>query len=178
MALNDTIYRAGEAPDPGQAYTVTKTDAVTGAILEGDAALVRIVSEREALGRYLGAFEQSAHRDHLIATLKSGRALRVAGWRVEYAGWQNVAELKRGDVLTLRSGHRRIVVRVIDATGAIGGLVDTTAMDGRYSRSAGFVAGKDIASVEPGAGLGRLGALGAQAAGWPRGENADEARFS
>jgi hypothetical protein len=47
-------------------------------------------------------------------------------------------------------------VRLIDATGELGGLVDTKPVDGRYSRSAGFVAGRDIETVEP---VGRANAL-------------------
>lgn len=61
------------------------------------------------------------------------------------------------DLSTLRKGDRiivadlpggltreRIVVRVIDTTGARGGIVDTRPVVGRYSRSSGFVLGDEI----------------------------------
>lgn len=80
----------------------------------------------------------------------------------------DLSHLKPGDVLTLVGGRKRIVVRVIDATGELGGLVDTKALDGRYSRSAGFEAGRDIEAVEPGAAKGILDKAEQAAAGWPR----------
>lgn len=61
-----------------------------------------------------------------------------------------LADLRRGETIVVNAGGRlvkRIVVRVVDANGAMGGIVDTRPVGGRYSRSSGFVLGTEI--VEP-----------------------------
>lgn len=62
-----------------------------------------------------------------------------------------ITDLVEGDVVIVEDGlgyqDERIVVRVVDADGALGGLVDTKALDGRYSRSNGFRAGNEIVGV-------------------------------
>lgn len=70
-------------------YRVIRRDSVTGAILttpEGELVETHLVGEREAVGRYLGAFEESSHRDNIVATLKSGKPLFTTAWRVEFVG--------------------------------------------------------------------------------------------
>ena len=65
----------------------------------------------------------------------------------------DLSKLHKGDVIRVATGGRyadlRVVVRVVDLDGALGGLVDTRPMPGRggYSRSAGFRAGNDVLAV-------------------------------
>jgi len=61
----------------------------------------------------------------------------------------DLSTLHKGDVITLKSGAKREVVRLIDATGARGGIVDTKPVGGRYSRTSGFVLGDEV--VDPNA---------------------------
>jgi hypothetical protein len=55
--------------------------------------------------------------------------------------------LQPGDAIRLTSGEIRIVVRVIDGDGAVGGLVDTRPFVGEYSPDNGFRTGHEIESV-------------------------------
>jgi len=57
--------------------------------------------------------------------------------------------LRKGDVIVVADPieRERIVVRVVDTTGARGGLVDTRPPVGRYSRTSGFVLGDEIVKV-------------------------------
>lgn len=61
-----------------------------------------------------------------------------------------IAALQPGDVIEVVGGRevvRRIVVRVVETTGARGGIVDTRPMTGGYSRTAGFVLGDHVVGV-------------------------------
>lgn len=56
-------------------------------------------------------------------------------------------KLQPGDAIRLADGTVRIVVRVIDEDGAVGGLVDTKPLNGEYRPDNGFRTGHEIVSV-------------------------------
>jgi hypothetical protein len=64
----------------------------------------------------------------------------------------DIAKLQKGDIVQIEmlGGFvaRREVVRVVDTTGARGGIVDTKPVGGRYSRTSGYVLGDTIVAVE------------------------------